>query len=67
MSKATIETCLVCGRTGVKIIDSRPTEGGRRRRKMCPTCGIRWNTFEYAEVSAEAIHRHVVFAAMYDG
>lgn len=43
------ETCPDCGSENWRVVDTRPTEKGRRRRKECLDCGNRWSTIEYAK------------------
>ena len=43
------EQCPNCGSVNWKVIDSRPTEKGRRRRKHCLDCNHRWSTIEYTK------------------
>ena len=39
--------CPYCGKlTNGKVIDTRPTFGGRRRRRICESCGKRYSTVE---------------------
>src|ERR1700744_6344722 len=44
--------CPFCQHEGTRVIDSRLTEDGAtvRRRRECPQCGERFNTFETAEL-----------------
>jgi hypothetical protein len=39
------EHCRVCNVRGF-VIDSRKPDGYRRKRRECPKCGRRWNSFE---------------------
>lgn len=39
------DLCPECGSFS-KVIDSRDTEGEKRRRRQCNHCTIRWNTVE---------------------
>lgn len=41
--------CPFCGKEDSKVIDSRPTEDGKRRRRECQTCKKRFTTFEIVE------------------
>lgn len=43
--------CPFCG-TKTQIIDSRPSEGKKRRRRECPQCGKRFTTYEVVEKPA---------------
>ncbi|MEO7916393.1 MAG: transcriptional regulator NrdR, partial [Dokdonella sp.] len=44
--------CPFCQHEDTRVIDSRLTEDGStvRRRRECPQCGERFNTFETAEI-----------------
>ena len=44
--------CPFCQHDDTRVIDSRLTEDGStvRRRRECPACGERFNTFETAEI-----------------
>jgi len=44
--------CPFCQHEDTRVIDSRLTEDGStvRRRRECPACGERFNTFETAEI-----------------
>ncbi len=41
--------CPFCGTENSKVIDSRPTEDGKRRRRECVACKKRYTTFEIVE------------------
>lgn len=41
--------CPFCGYGDTKVIDSRPSEGKKRRRRECPQCGKRFTTYEVVE------------------
>lgn len=41
--------CPFCGYEDTKVIDSRPTEGKKRRRRECISCGKRFTTYEVIE------------------
>ena len=41
--------CPFCGYGDTKVIDSRPSEGKKRRRRECPQCGKRFTTYEIVE------------------
>jgi transcriptional repressor NrdR len=49
--------CPFCQHEDTRVIDSRLTEDGAtvRRRRECPKCGERFNTFETAELKLPAI------------
>ena len=41
--------CPFCSHEDTRVIDSRPSEGKKRRRRECPKCGRRFNTYEVVE------------------
>jgi transcriptional repressor NrdR len=41
--------CPFCGFEDTKVIDSRPSEGKKRRRRECTSCGKRFTTYEVVE------------------
>ncbi|MCR5815317.1 MAG: transcriptional regulator NrdR [Ruminococcus sp.] len=41
--------CPFCGYEDTKVIDSRPSEGKKRRRRECSQCGKRFTTYEVLE------------------
>lgn len=41
--------CPFCGYEDTKVIDSRPSEGKKRRRRECTQCGKRFTTYEVVE------------------
>ncbi len=41
--------CPFCGFEDTKVIDSRPAEGKKRRRRECTKCGKRFTTYESIE------------------
>src|SRR5690606_39580936 len=49
--------CPFCQHEDTRVIDSRLSEDGAtvRRRRECPACGERFNTFETAELKLPAI------------
>jgi transcriptional repressor NrdR len=49
--------CPFCQHEDTRVIDSRLTEDGStvRRRRECPNCGERFNTYETAELKLPAI------------
>ena len=49
--------CPFCQYNDTRVIDSRETDDGAtiRRRRECPQCGERFNTFETAELKLPAI------------
>lgn len=42
--------CPFCNAEDTKVIDSRPAEGRKRRRRECAACGKRFTTYEVIEV-----------------
>lgn len=42
--------CPFCGFEDTKVIDSRPAEGKKRRRRECTSCGKRFTTYEVVEM-----------------
>ena len=52
--------CPFCQHEDTRVIDSRLSEDGStvRRRRECPSCGARYNTFETAELKLPAIVKH---------
>lgn len=41
--------CPFCGFEDTKVIDSRPADGKKRRRRECISCGKRFTTYEIVE------------------
>lgn len=41
--------CPFCNYEDTKVIDSRPSEGKKRRRRECINCGKRFTTYEIVE------------------
>ncbi len=41
--------CPFCGFEDTKVIDSRPSEGKKRRRRECTNCNKRFTTYEIIE------------------
>ncbi len=41
--------CPFCNYEDTKVIDSRPSEGKKRRRRECSNCGKRFTTYETVE------------------
>ena len=41
--------CPFCSNEDTRVIDSRPSEGKKRRRRECPKCGKRFTTYEVIE------------------
>lgn len=49
--------CPFCQHDDTRVIDSRVSDDGAtiRRRRECPSCGERFNTFETAEIKLPAV------------
>ncbi len=41
--------CPFCNNEDTRVIDSRPSEGKKRRRRECPKCAKRFTTYEVIE------------------
>ena len=44
--------CPFCGFEDTKVVDSRPVDGKKRRRRECTSCGKRFTTYESVEMPA---------------
>jgi len=42
--------CPFCGFEDTKVVDSRPVDGKKRRRRECTSCGKRFTTYESVEM-----------------
>lgn len=42
--------CPFCGFEDTKVVDSRPADGKKRRRRECTRCGKRFTTYEAVEM-----------------
>ena len=42
--------CPFCGFEDTKVIDSRPADGKKRRRRECSNCMKRFTTYEVVEI-----------------
>lgn len=49
--------CPECECEKSRVTDSRPAEGGIKRRRECIDCGARWVTFEYSEAAYQSIQK----------
>ncbi|HEX7340922.1 MAG TPA: transcriptional regulator NrdR [Rhodanobacteraceae bacterium] len=60
--------CPFCQHDDTRVIDSRLTDDGAtvRRRRECPVCGERFNTFETAELKLPAIVKSGERREMFD-
>ena len=49
--------CPFCQHDDTRVIDSRVSDDGAtiRRRRECPQCGERFNTFETAEIKLPVV------------
>ncbi|MBZ0299832.1 MAG: transcriptional regulator NrdR [Anaerolineae bacterium] len=51
--------CPYCGADGSKVIHTTRDVGGSiRRRRECKSCGVRFNTFERAELTTPMLIKH---------
>lgn len=66
MTSGSLERCTSCGCEDVRIIDSRPTPEGRRRRRVCGTCQQRWSTIE-VDANSVDVTRNTYLEALYSG
>lgn len=41
--------CPYCNHDDTRVVDSRPSESRKRRRRECPKCGRRFTTYEIVE------------------
>lgn len=60
--------CPFCQHEDTRVIDSRLTDDGAtvRRRRECPTCGERFNTFETADLKLPTIIKSGERRQMFD-
>lgn len=49
--------CPFCGHEDTRVIDSRPSEGKKRRRRECPNCSKRFTTYEVIEKPALNVYK----------
>jgi transcriptional repressor NrdR len=51
--------CAFCGHADTRVVDSRDTAGGEsiRRRRECPSCHLRFNTYERVALSLQVVKR----------
>lgn len=49
--------CPKCSSDHVIVVDSRPVDGGIKRRRACLDCGYRHNTYEILEDSLLGLKR----------
>lgn len=49
--------CPFCNYVDTKVIDSRPSEGKKRRRRECSNCGKRFTTYEVVEKPSLMVYK----------
>lgn len=49
--------CPFCSHEDTRVIDSRPSEGKKRRRRECPKCGRRFTTYEIVEKPSLMVYK----------
>lgn len=49
--------CPFCSHEDTRVIDSRPSEGKKRRRRECPKCGRRFTTYEVVEKPSLMVYK----------
>ncbi|MGN0602053.1 MAG: transcriptional regulator NrdR [Oscillospiraceae bacterium] len=49
--------CPFCNYEDTKVIDSRPSEGKKRRRRECSNCGKRFTTYEVVEKPSLMVYK----------
>lgn len=49
--------CPFCNFEDTKVIDSRPSEGKKRRRRECTSCGKRFTTYEVVEKPSLMVYK----------
>lgn len=49
--------CPFCNYEDTRVIDSRPSEGKKRRRRECPKCGKRFTTYEVVEKPSLMVYK----------
>ncbi|MCC8042402.1 MAG: transcriptional regulator NrdR [Oscillospiraceae bacterium] len=49
--------CPFCGFEDTKVIDSRTSEGKKRRRRRCTSCGRRFTTYECVEMPTLLVNK----------
>ncbi|MDE5742175.1 MAG: transcriptional regulator NrdR [Oscillospiraceae bacterium] len=47
--------CPFCGFEDTKVVDSRPVDGKKRRRRECVRCGKRFTTYEAVEMPVQLV------------
>lgn len=64
MNLGAVTKCRNCPDGVVGVIDTRDHPLGRRRRRMCRTCGYRWTTIEVDWPTMEALRPAMIDAAL---
>lgn len=49
--------CPFCGFPDTKVIDSRPSDAKKRRRRECTSCGKRFTTYEVIEMPLLMVYK----------
>ena len=49
--------CPFCGCADTKVLDSRPCNDKKRRRRICPECGKRFTTYEIVEIPQLMVYK----------
>ena len=49
--------CPFCNCEDTRVIDSRPSEGKKRRRRECPKCGRRFTTYEVVQKPSLMVYK----------
>ncbi|MDO4944251.1 MAG: transcriptional regulator NrdR [Ruminococcus sp.] len=49
--------CPFCNNEDTRVIDSRPSEGKKRRRRECPKCSRRFTTYEIVEKPSLMVYK----------
>ncbi len=49
--------CPFCNHEDTRVIDSRPSEGKKRRRRECPKCSRRFTTYEVVEKPSLMVYK----------
>lgn len=57
--------CRRCGKYDTKVVDTRPTKKGTRRRVVCKTCGLKFTTYEVSEVYLSKLETALKFFKEY--
>ena len=60
--KLKLPDCPNCGRSAVRVLESKKAQHGQRRRKECEECKHRFTTYE---ISSEAYAKHEHFLRLH--